>query len=595
MTMIEYTPPLADIRFTMGEVLDLSGLAKLGEFAHAEPEVVHQVLGEAGRFVREQLVPLNHVGDVQHAQRHPDGSVTMPDGFQAAYARYVEAGWGSVSFPAEYGGGGFPWVVGTAIAEMVASANMAFSLCPMLTQSAIELLLAHGTEEQKALCLPRMLTGIWTGTMNLTEPQSGSDLSGITTRATEAGDGTWRVTGQKIFITYGEHDLAENIVHIVLARVPGSAPGAKGISCFLVPKLLPGPDGLPVGNGVTCVSLERKLGINASPTCVLDFDGSWGYLVGPPKQGLATMFSMMNPARLSVGVQGLGIAERAYQAAVAYARERRQGRAPGRSGDGPSPIIDHPDVRRMLLTQKSSIEALRLLLYLTAESMDMAAHHPDPAVRSRRRELADLLTPVGKAWGTDLGVELTSLALQVHGGMGYVEETGVSQYYRDARIGPIYEGTNGIQAIDLVTRKLRLRDGEAVRDLLADIDADGQRLIRDANGLAAIGVALTTGTDALRTASEWLLDGAASRADLLAAASPYLRLFGAVTGGWLMALQATAAARRFAEGGGERQFLEAKIVTARFFCQQIVVPTAGLLPAITVGAGDLLALPDAAF
>ncbi|MEW6477608.1 MAG: acyl-CoA dehydrogenase [Actinomycetota bacterium] len=595
MELNEYKPPLADIRFTLEQIVDLPRLAKLDVFAHASPDIISDVLEEAGRFVGEQLAPLNRQGDLEPARRQPDGSVTLPDGFRTAYSLYVDAGWGAVAFPADYGGGGFPWVVGTALAEMVSSANMAFSLCPMLTQSAIDLLLAHGSAEQKATYLPKMVAGEWTGTMNITEPEAGSDLSGITTRAVDAGDGTWRITGQKIFITFGDHDLAENIVHIVLARASGAAPGTKGISCFVVPKLLPASKDAPKApNGVTCIAVEHKLGIHASPTCALDFDGSVGYLVGQANQGLRTMFSMMNPARLAVGVQGLGVAERAYQAAVAHARERRQGRAPQASGDGPSPIIEHPDVRRMLLTQKASIEALRSLLYFTAESIDLAAHHPDESVRRRRRELADLLTPVAKGWGTDLGVELTSLALQVHGGMGYVEETGIAQHYRDARIAPIYEGTNGIQAIDLVSRKLGLRGGDAAREFLTDMESVARRLLAAGDGLAPIGDGLAEGVAALRAATRWMLT-ADSRADPLAGATPYLRLFGVVTGGLFMALQAAAAQRRLDEGATERDFLEAKVVTARFYCQQIVLSAAGLLPSITAGAGDLLALPAHAF
>ncbi|HKA02824.1 MAG TPA: acyl-CoA dehydrogenase family protein, partial [Acidimicrobiales bacterium] len=354
----EYVPPLDDIWFTLQDIVDLPALARLPSFEHADPELLAGVLDEAGRFVAEVVAPLNRLGDEQHSQRDADGTVRTPDGFVDAYQRYVAAGWGTVPFPAEYGGGGFPWLVATVLGELLAEANLAFALCPTLTQGAIELLLAHGDEEQRETFLPRLVTGEWTGTMNLTEPDAGSDLGAIRTRAVPDGDGRWRISGQKIFITYGEHDLAENIVHLVLARVPDAPPGTRGISCFVVPKRLVGDDGTLGGrNRVTCLSIEDKLGIHASPTCTLEFDDAVGYLIGEPNQGMRYMFTMMNNARLCVGVQGLAVAERAYQQAVGYARERHQGRAPGSPAGTSSPIIDHPDVRRMLMTQKASIEA----------------------------------------------------------------------------------------------------------------------------------------------------------------------------------------------------------------------------------------------
>ena len=509
------------------------------------------MLEEAGRFFGEQLAPLNRTGDVQHSRRNADGSVSTPDGFAKAYQRYVEAGWPAVPFPPAYGGGGFPWLVGIAMQEVMTAANMAFSLCPLLTQGAIDMLLHYGDEAQREIYLPKMVTGEWTGTMNLTEPQAGSDVGALTTRAVPAEDGSWRITGQKIFITYGEHDMADNIVHLVLARVPGAPAGTKGISCFIVPKFLVADDGtLGARNAVECVSIEHKMGINASPTCVMAYDDAVGYLIGEPNEGMRYMFKMMNVARLSVGLEGLALGERAYQQAAAYAAERRQGRAPG-APDG-APIAEHADVRRMLLTIKAHVEALRGLVYVNAESLDLAAAHPDEAVRSARQELADILTPITKGWGTDVGVELTSLALQVHGGMGYVEETGVAQHYRDIRIAPIYEGTNGIQAIDLVGRKLGLRDGAAIRGYLDGIAATADGARAAGGDLAVIGEQLAAAVDTLRSATEWLL-AAGDPDDALAGATPYLRMAGLVTGGWLLA------ARRHRRGVGRHRDVPARV------------------------------------
>ena len=592
--MSEYAPPLDDIRFVFDDVLELAALAKLPGFEHADPEMVHGALAEAGRFAAEVIAPLNRVGDRDHSRRNADGSVTTPPGFAHAYEQYVESGWGSVPFPSQYGGGEFPWLVATAIGEMMASANAGFSLCPTLTQSAIDLLLAHGSEQQKNTYVAKMVMGEWTGTMNLTEPDAGSDLGAVRTKAVPDADGVWRITGQKSFITYGDHDLAENIIHLVLARVPDAPAGTRGISCFIVPKVLITPDGQLGGrNNVACVSLEDKLGIHASPTCVIEFEDAEGYLVGEPNQGMRYMFTMMNNARLLVGVQGLAIAERAYQQAVAYAIERQQGRGPGAAPGVSSPIIEHPDVRRMLMTQKATIEAMRSLAYLVAESMDLAAHHPDQTVRDHRQELVEILTPVTKAWCTDTGVELTSLALQVQGGAGYIEETGGAQYYRDARIAPIYEGTNGIQAIDLVMRKLSMRDGAAVADFITELAALDSQLVLDGPELASIRISLAIAVAALRSATKFL--SGAESIDRLAGAVPYLRMFGIVTGGWLMARQALGATQRLATSPNDTDFLRAKLVTARFYCEQILPQAAGLLSATTARAGDLLALTPEQF
>src|SRR5262245_5204014 len=581
------------MRFVLEHVTDLGALSNLPGYQHADPETVFGVLEEAGRFFSEQFAPLNRVGDRQHSRRNDDGSVTTPAGFAKAYRRYVEAGWPAVQFPAEYGGGGFPWLVGVALQEMITAANMAFSLCPMLTQGAVDMLLHFGTEEQRERYLPRMVTGEWTGTMNLTEPQAGSDVGALTTRATPNDDGSWRITGQKIFITYGEHDLADNIVHVVLARVPGAPAGTKGVSCFLVPKYLVEDDGsIGARNAVECVSIEHKMGINASPTCVMAYEDAVGYLIGEPNAGMRYMFRMMNTARLSVGLEGLAVGERAYQQAVAHAHERRQGRAVGAPAGEESSIIEHPDVRRMLLTMKAQIEALRCIAYLNAECLDYAKTDPDEAVRAARQELADLLTPLSKAWGTDLGVELASLAVQVHGGMGYIEETGVAQHYRDIRIAPIYEGTNGIQAIDLVGRKLGLRGGDAIRDLLDAIAKTAAEATAAGGELATIGEQLSVAVETLGETTEWLLaNGAADPNNSLAGATPFLRMTAMIAGGWLLTRSALAAAALLDRGDSAHsdEFLRQTQGTARFYATQLLPQATGLAPAVRAGPGDLAA------
>jgi 3-(methylsulfanyl)propanoyl-CoA dehydrogenase len=589
--MTDYSAPLADMRFVLENIVDLPALASLSGFEHADPDMVDGVLEESGRFFAQEFGPLNRVGDTQHSRRNEDGTVSTPDGFRRAYERYVDAGWAGVPFPADYGGGGFPWLVATAMQEMITAANMGFSLCPLLTQGAIDMLLHHGSEEQREVYLPRMVTGEWTGTMNLTEPQAGSDVGALTTKAVPADDGTWRITGQKIFITYGEHDLADNIIHLVLARVPDAPPGTKGISCFIVPKFLVNDDGsLGERNRVECVSIEQKMGINASPTCVMAYDDAIGYLIGEANDGMRYMFTMMNNARVSVGVSGLALGERAYQDAVAYAHERRQGRAPGAPKGETSPIVDHPDVRRMLLTMRAQVEALRCLAYVNAESIDLAARHPDEAVRTWRGELADLLTPMTKGWGTDVGVELTSIGVQVHGGMGYIEETGVAQHYRDIRIAPIYEGTNGIQAMDLVGRKLPMRAGGAMADFLAGIEATAAELSGAGTTLGSIGKHLADAHAVLKATTDWLLaNGLADPNNALAGATPYLRMCGIVTGGWLLARSAQAAQRLLDAGEGDADFLTQKLVTAKFYAEQLLPQAAGLASAVTAGPADLQA------
>ncbi len=583
--MSDFRVDLDEVAFNLRQVADLDGLAKLEEFEHVEPDVVDQLLAEAARFAEEVIAPLNRVGDTEGARRLDDGSVATPTGFRKAYDAYVEAGWGAVSIDPTYGGGGFPHLVGLAVEEMFTAACMSWSLCPLLTQGAINMLREHGTEDLKALYLPPMATGAWTGTMNLTEPQAGSDLGAVAARALPQPDGSYRLHGTKIFITYGEHDLADNIVHLVLARTPGAPPGTRGVSCFLVPKHLPSDDGSAgVRNDVRCVSIEHKLGIHASPTCVMaygDDQGAVGFLVGEENGGMRAMFTMMNHARLSVGLEGVAIAERSYQQALAYAHERRQGRAPGAPAGESSAIIDHPDVRRMLLDMRSSISAMRGLAYRNAELIDRASHGSDTATRQAAEEQAALLTPVTKAWATDMGCELVSVGLQVHGGMGFIEETGSAQHYRDARIAPIYEGTNGIQSADLVGRKLSMRDGAALRDHLSQIRATAEAL--DGIGdLAPVRRHLEAALEATGEASDWLLE--AGPAQRLAGADAFLRMLAVTTGAAALADGALAATRL-----GDPDAAADRAVLARFFAANRLSAVPGLLAAVIEPADDLAA------
>jgi 3-(methylthio)propanoyl-CoA dehydrogenase len=596
--MTTYTAPLRDIRFVLEHVTPLAELTALDDFAHADPELVAGLLEEAGRFAADAIAPTNRDGDLEGS--HVDGDrVVTPASFKTAYRQYVESGWGAVQHPAAFGGGAFPLTVANAVKEMMTSANMAFSLNPLLTTGAVYLLSHHGSEVQQQTFLPKMVAGEWSGTMNLTEPQAGSDVGAVTTRAVPAADGTYRITGQKIYITYGEHDLVDQIVHLVLARLPDAPPGTRGISLFLVPKFLVEDDGsLGARNDVHVVSVEHKLGIHGSPTCVMAFgedgEGAVGYLVGEPNEGMRGMFTMMNDARLGVGLQGVAIAERAYQQSLAYAQERRQGRGPASAPGEQAPIVDHADVRRMLLTQKASIEAMRAVCYANAHALDQAEHADDPVVREQQAKLADLLTPLSKSWSTDLGVELTSLALQIQGGMGYVEESGAAQYYRDARIAPIYEGTNGIQALDLVGRKLPYDGGAFVKGFLADARTEVDALPAE---LAAIADGVRAGLDALEEATAWIAARRETPLDVFAGASPYLRVFATVVGGALLARGAAAAQRRLDAGdlgGYGADFLAAKVTSARFFATQLLPAALGLLPSVMAGADDLYAWDPAA-
>ncbi len=593
--MADYTVPLDDIRFVLSHIADMGELTAYEGFEHAEPEMVVGVLEECARFMQDKVAPLNRVGDIETSVWHAeDNSVTTPTGFIDAYQDYVAAGWGGVPFPEAYGGGGFPWLVGLAMQEMLTAANEAFSMAPLLTQGAIDALLEHGDEIQKETWLPKMVTGEWSGTMNLSEPQAGSDVGAVRTRAERNDDGSYAITGTKIWISWGEHDMADNIVHLVLARTPDAPPGTKGISLFIVPKFVVEDDG-SIGdkNAVVCQSIEHKLGIKASPTCVLDYDGATGYLVGEENRGMAYMFTMMNNARLSVGLQGLAVGDRAYQDARQYAQERLQGRAIGAEAGVQSPIIEHPDVRRMLLTMKAQLEAMRCVMYVTAKGIDVAHRAADEADRTAAQERVDLLIPICKGWGTDLGVEIASMAIQVFGGMGYVEETGVAQHFRDARIAPIYEGTNGIQAMDLVGRKLPMRGGGVVKDFLADVDATVEKGRAAGGDHAVIADALADGLAALTESTDWLMaNGLEDVRHALAGATPYMRQFGIVAGGWQLAESALKADELAAgDGGGfDTEFLEAKKTTARFYATQLLPQAGGLTGSITAGFADLMAL-----
>ena len=588
--MSEYTPPLRDIDYAMTHIADLDAITSTDLFGHADSATVRDVLAEVGRFMAEVVAPTNRDGDTIGATWHDDGSVTLPDSFKPAYEKWVESGFGAMPFDPDYGGAGFPWISAIAVQEMLTSANMALSLCPLLTQGAIDAIHAHGTDEQRAQYLPKMMTGEWTGTMNLTEPQAGSDVGAVATKAeptaTHDEDGSWAITGQKIYITWGEHDVADNIIHLVLARTPGSPPGTKGISMFVVPKFLINDDGtLGERNAATCVSIEHKLGIHGSPTCVMAYDDAIGWLVGGEHEGMRNMFTMMNNARLSVGLEGLCITERAYQQALQYAQDREQGRAIGAEPGTSSPIIEHPDVRRMLMTQRAWIDGMRALVYTNAGALDRAdaakaAGDADAATAWQER--ADLLIPLTKGLCTDVCNEMTSLALQIHGGMGYVEETGAAQHYRDARIAAIYEGTNGIQAADLVGRKLGMRSGGVVMELLDEF-ADRADALGDADDMAGFADALRDAIADARTATEHLVKTAQDDPrSLLAASAPYLRLLGTTVCAGLLAKGVLAA--------GDGDGTAAKRTSAAFFGEQILPTVRGHLAAITSDGAALFSL-----
>jgi len=592
-----YTAPLHDMIFALEEIAGIGEIATLPGYADATPDLVQSILDEAGKFAAGVLAPLNRTSDQQGSQLE-NGVVRTPAGFRDAYAQFVAAGWNSLQFDAEHGGQGLPWALAAVIQEMVTSACMAFSLCPLLTQGAVELLASHGSTVQKRTYLTKLVSGAWSGTMNLTEPQAGSDVGALRARAVKEGE-FYRITGQKIFITYGEHDMAENIVHMVLARTPDAPPGVKGISLFIVPKFQVGPDGtLADRNDLRCVALEHKLGIRGSPTAVMaygDNGGAIGELVGEENRGIEYMFTMMNTARLSVGIEGLAIAERAYQQARDYARTRIQGRAV--DGDSPSsvPIIRHPDVRRTLTTMRAQIEAMRALVAFVAGSVDRAKRHPDTGERARNQSLVDILTPVVKAWCTDTGCAATSMAVQIHGGLGFIESTGVAQHFRDARIAPIYEGTNGIQAIDLVSRKLARDDGAGMRDLIRAMKTTSEA-IKSGNEGQSLAAPLNEAVQQLSIATSSLVNAVKQdRMKALAVASPYLALVGTVTGGWLLAKSAAAARRRRSQAAADGDYLTAKESIAAFYAANLL-PQAGCLSAAVISGGDsALALAEDQF
>jgi acyl-CoA dehydrogenase len=573
-------------------LVDRELLAQLPGFAEMTPDVADAVLEEAAKFAGGVLSPLNRSGDLEGV-RWQEGQVLTAGGWKQAYERFASDGWNALSCPVEFGGQNLPRALSALIEEMWNGANVAFALCPMLTRGAIDALELRGTDSQRHLYLPKMVSGEWTGTMNLTEPQAGSDLSAVRTRAVPTGDGRYRVTGQKIFITYGEHDLTGNIIHMVLARVAGAPDGVKGTSLFLVPKFLVNADGsLGARNDVHCLSVEHKLGIHASPTCVLAFGqngGALAELIGEENRGLEYMFIMMNAARYSVGIEGVGLSERAYQTALAYARERIQGTEAGIRGGPRVPILRHPDVRRMLLMMKSQTEAMRALAGVVAVSLDAARLHPDAQERERHQARADLMIPVIKGWCTENSVDIASLGIQVHGGVGFVEETGAAQYLRDARITPIYEGTTAIQANDLIGRKLARDGGAAAQTAVAEMRALARALSEDAK-LSGLAPALFTAVDALEQAIGYVVANYATDIRAVSVgAVPMLKLFGIVAGGWQLLRSASIAQRRLAEAGGDAAFYEAKILSARFYADYVLSQSAGLAHGIMHGAAGALA------
>jgi alkylation response protein AidB-like acyl-CoA dehydrogenase len=581
------------MRFALNELAGLDQVTALPGYEEATADVVDAILDEAAKFAGGVLAPLNHVGD-RIGARWADKAVTMPEGFKDAYRQFVDNGWGAIDFSDEYGGQGLPRVLAAAVAEMWKSANHAFSLCPLLTHGAIEALELSGTAEQKALFLPKMISGEWTGTMNLTEPQAGSDLAAIRTRAEPQPDGSYKIFGQKIFITYGDHDMADNIVHLVLARLPDAPEGVKGISLFVVPKFLVNSDGSLGGrNDAYCVSIEHKLGIHASPTAVMAFGdngGAIGQLVGKANEGLKYMFIMMNAARYSVGLEGLAVAERAYQKALSYARERVQGRAIEGSA-GSVAIVRHPDVRRMLMLMRANVEAMRALAYVVAAEVDKVLRHPDETQRKRSQAFVDLMIPVVKGWSTETGNEMAYLGVQVHGGMGFIEETGAAQYMRDARITTIYEGTTGIQANDLIGRKLA-REGGATLKAVVDLMRRTQATAAQDGELQSIAVALGAGIDALERAAAYIVaDYGTDVRAVAVGAVPFLRLMGIVSGGWMMT-RAAIAARGHVAAGADDDFYRAKIASTGFYAAHVLAAAPGLAQVVVAGGAAALAIAD---
>ncbi|HEX6265418.1 MAG TPA: acyl-CoA dehydrogenase [Burkholderiales bacterium] len=591
--MSTYTAPLKDMRFVLNELAGLAEVARLPGYEEATPDTVDAILEEAARFASEVLDPLNRSGD-QEGSRLADGKVRTPAGFREAYRKFAAGGWNALPFEPGWGGQGLPKLVATPVDEMWTSANMSFSLCPLLTQGAVHALSLRGSEALQKTFIPRMVAGEWTGTMNLTEPQAGSDLALVKTRAVRGGD-HYRISGQKIFITYGEHDLTEQIVHLVLARTPEAPEGVKGISLFVVPKFLVKPDGsLGERNGAGCVSLEHKLGIHASPTAVMIYDNAVGYLVGEENRGLETMFIMMNAARFGVGLEGVAMAERAFQRALAFSRERLQGRDLV-AGGKTVPIIRHPDVRRMLMLMKSQTEAMRALAYVVAAALDFSQRDENKERQKQHQAFVDLMIPVVKGWSTETGIEVASLGVQVHGGMGFVEETGAAQYLRDARITTIYEGTTGIQAMDLVGRKIARDGGAAAKAWIACVKLLDAELAKSGNAHVK---RLRAGLAAGITAVGECVDFVVSEKDPLSAfagAVPFLKLMGIVAGGWQMARAALACEKKLASKEGDRSFHEAKLVTARFYGEHVLVQAPALRDTVVDGSAGVMALTEEQF
>ncbi|MDA2979193.1 MAG: acyl-CoA dehydrogenase [Actinomycetota bacterium] len=582
--MSDYTPPVRDMMFVLDTIADIDSITSLPAFDHVDAEIIEGVLDEAGRFFGEVFAPTNPIGDTKGSV-FADGNVVTPDEFKPVWAKLVESGWTAVTGSQEFGGHGFPKAIGAPVSEMMTTANLAFSLAPMLTGSAISLLEHHGSDELRDLFLANLISCRWTGTMVLTEPEAGSDVGALRTKAEANDDGTWRISGTKIFITWGDHDLTDNIIHLVLARTPGAPSGTKGISLFLVPKFLLDADGSSgERNAVETVSIEHKLGIHASPTCVLSFNGAKGYLIGEENQGMRYMFTMMNQARLEVGLEGLAVAERAYQHAAAYAKNRTQGRAPGATQ--PSAIIDHADVRRMLMTMKAYTEAMRSLVYDATASEDRQRHGVSKDDRLAASDRIALLTPVTKAWCTDRGVDVASIGVQVHGGMGFIEETGAAQFYRDARITPIYEGTNGIQAIDLVLRKLPMNDGAVINAYLSEIEVLADEL-RSEPALSEVGTKLGEAAVVVRTATD-TLNGSDSVSFRMAGATPYLEMLGSLCGGYYLARQALRALPK----ADIEPWMAAKVATAKFYMTNLLGNVHGLASAATSGNELLFAIGD---
>ena len=593
--MSSYTAPLKDMRFVLNELAGLGEVAKLPGCADAAPDTVDAILEEAGKFATEVLDPLNYSGD-QEGSQWRDGAVKTPKGFKEAYKQYVEAGWPALPFEEKFGGQGLPKLVATAVEEMLTSSNMSFSLCPLLTQGAIHALILCGSDALKKAYLEKMVAGKWTGTMNLTEPQAGSDLALVRSRAVPRGD-HYLISGQKIFITYGDHDLTENIVHLVLARTPDAPEGVKGISLFVVPKYLLKADGTPgERNTAKCASIEHKLGIHASPTAVMVFEDAVGYLVGEENKGLSYMFVMMNAARFSVGLEGVSIAERAFQRALAYAKDRLQGKDLVQGGKTVS-IIHHPDVRRMLMLMKSQTEAARALAYVVAASMDFSLRVEDKNERKRHQAFVDLMIPVVKGWSTETGIEVASLGVQVHGGMGFIEETGAAQHLRDARITTIYEGTTGIQASDLVGRKIAREGGVTVKEWVAVLKKFDAELSKSGNpDVQALRKRLAAGAQAVVESVDFILATAGKDPNAaFAGAVPFLKLMGIVAGGWQMARAALISEKKLLDKDSDRSFHAAKISTARFFGDHVLSQAPGLAATVTDGSAAVMALSEDQF